>query len=842
MDGCLRIHACASGLNAFCEYGIAADFQPTASDWSMMQARLSELENRLANSPRATEQHILSPISGPLLEQGSTPGATFCDSIDTHSIESNSINSSSRSIGFTPAYSTVEHPGLASETRFPASMFLDVDCYVWSHARLPVPSGFIPAPVLALLSQGNVVLDVSQSYFATIHTWFPMISKKRMDMGLPVQNAGPDLAMLFLGMKLVTTPAIDITDSSLYDTAKSFLASLESNGVVSLLCLQAMILVALYEYSHAIHPAAWMTIGSCARYSDILGITPGDYSPLGQVTTWTEAEERRRVWWSIYILDKLVSLGSRKRCLLPDVQPPCKLPVDDDAWDRGEVNVAVSHSTSISYQIQQSAFARLCQASMYLARAIIYAQDKSTMTSSRIEEIMSLAGELSAFATVVDNESAALGPERRLTLLSPQCVARSALFVALDRFTCPEKISAEPGYIESPGDKTQNEIELQRQSMRIIEQASEQLHSLGMELLPAFTIKGISSISKVSPFILDSIYAGAATFHWLLGEGGNEVYRTASADLDMLLDTMSSRWRLGRTMSVRRSTIIPNKPTLTEKNLPDQSGKVFLITGASGGLGKELASILYQKNGKIYMAARSQSKTGQIIRDIQAAHPNSTGNMIFLPLVVDDLTAIKASAQEFLSQESRLDVLYNNAGVMVPPQGSKTVQGYELQIGVNNLAPFLFTRFLHPILAATAQIAPKNSVRVIWVSSNAADGAPTPAIDFTNMDYYKEEGIWPKTAGEGIISIALNPGNFVTNLQQNMPRMQLAIFKLIAHAPRNGAYTQLLASHSPTITEKENGCWASPFGKVEPCRKDLLDPDLGKKYWEWTEEQVDKYK
>ncbi|EWG55717.1 hypothetical protein FVEG_17582 [Fusarium verticillioides 7600] len=108
-----------------CEYGIATDSQPTASDWSMMQARLTELENRLANSPRATEQHILSPpISGPLLEQGSTPGATFCDSIVTHSIESNSIISLSQSIDLTPAYSTVEYSGSALQTRFPASMFL----------------------------------------------------------------------------------------------------------------------------------------------------------------------------------------------------------------------------------------------------------------------------------------------------------------------------------------------------------------------------------------------------------------------------------------------------------------------------------------------------------------------------------------------------------------------------------------------------------------------------------------------------------------------------------------------------------------------------------------------
>ncbi|KAF5649350.1 fungal specific transcription factor factor [Fusarium sp. NRRL 52700] len=533
-----------------CEYGITTEFQPSASDWNMMQARLSELENRLANSLRATDQHILSPISGPasgsLLEQESTPGAIFCD-IDTHSIGSNSVNSWSQPTGFTPLYSTAECSDSTSVTRFPASMFLDIDCYVWSHAKLPIPSGAIPAPVLALLSQGNVVLDVSQNYFATIHTWFPMISKKRMDMGLPVQNAGPDLAMLFLGMKLATTPSVDITDSTLYDTAKSFLASLERNGVVSLLCLQAMILVALYEYSHAIYPAAWMTIGSCARYADILGITPGDYSPLGQVTTWTEVEERRRVWWTIYILDKLVTLGSRKRCLLTDVYTQCKLPVDDEAWDRGEVNVAVSHSTSISHQLQQSPFARLCQASMYLGRAITYARDNSAMTTSRAEDIMSLADELSNFGATVDNETTALGPDKSVVLLAPRCIARSALFVALDRFTCPEKIIAEPGYVDSPGDKTQDEIELQRQSMHIIEQVSEQLHTLAMDLLPAFRTKGISSLSKVSPFMLDSIYASAATFHWLLGEGGNEVYRTAAADLDSFLDTVSSRWRLGST-------------------------------------------------------------------------------------------------------------------------------------------------------------------------------------------------------------------------------------------------------------------------------------------------------
>ncbi|KAL2858456.1 hypothetical protein BJY01DRAFT_150 [Aspergillus pseudoustus] len=310
---------------------------------------------------------------------------------------------------------------------------------------------------------------------------------------------------------------------------------------------------------------------------------------------------------------------------------------------------------------------------------------------------------------------------------------------------------------------------------------------------------------------------------------------------------------------MRRSTFFPHKPVLTEQNLPDQHGKVFLVTGGSGGLGKELINILYSHNAKIYVAARSEAKTREVIREIQRAHPSSRGELIFLRLQLDDLTTIKQSAGEFLTKETRLDVLWNNAGVMVPPQGSKSVQGYELQIGTNNLGHFLFTQFLRPVLVATAKTAPKNSVRVVWVSSSAADGAPRPAIDFSNMDYHVEEGIWSKysrskagnvlhsaefarrTAGEGIISVALNPGNFVTNLQQNMPRMQLAMFRLISHEPIHGAYTELFAGLHPSITEKNNGGWVSPFGKIEPARKDLLDPELGRKYWEWSETQVKPY-
>lgn len=105
----------------------------------------------------------------------------------------------------------------------------------------------------------------------------PIISKKRLELGISLQNSGPDLALLFLTMRLniSTLPTESIRGNSLYSTAKSFLATLEAGGVVTLVYLQAMVLVATYEYSHSIYPAAWMTVGACARLAELLGLSSG---------------------------------------------------------------------------------------------------------------------------------------------------------------------------------------------------------------------------------------------------------------------------------------------------------------------------------------------------------------------------------------------------------------------------------------------------------------------------------------------------------------------------------------------------------------------------------------
>lgn len=171
--------------------------------------------------------------------------------------------------------------------------------------------------------------------------------------------------------------------------------------------------------------------------------------------------------------------------------------------------------------------------------------------------------------------------------------------------------------------------------------------------------------------------------------------------------------------------------------------KVFIVTGGNIGVGYNVISMLYSKNGKIYMGARSKEKAENAISSIKAKHPDSRGQIIHLPLDLADLTTIKSSADKFLAQETRLDWLCNNAGVMYPPHGSKSAQGYELQLATNVLGPFLFTKLLMPILKKTAETAPKGSVRVSWASSLGMELTKQGGVQF------EDDGIIPKDYGGG---------------------------------------------------------------------------------------------
>ena len=128
---------------------------------------------------------------------------------------------------------------------------------------------------------------------------------------------------------------------------------------------------------------------------------------------------------------------------------------------------------------------------------------------------------------------------------------------------------------------------------------------------------------------------------------------------------------------------------------------------------------------------------------------------------------------------------------MIPPQGSKTKQGYELQLGTNCVAPFLFTKFLTPLLIQTAKTAPKDSVRVVWTSSNGAEVfTPKNGVVMENLDYKEEKGAWHKYGvskagnifhasefarrfgGEGIVSV-VSIYSFIDGL-----KLDLRVFSL----------------------------------------------------------------
>jgi retinol dehydrogenase-12 len=163
-----------------------------------------------------------------------------------------------------------------------------------------------------------------------------------------------------------------------------------------------------------------------------------------------------------------------------------------------------------------------------------------------------------------------------------------------------------------------------------------------------------------------------------------------------------------------------------------------MITGGYSGVGLELATILYGKNAVVYIVGRSKAKAELAMKHIRDSFPLSTGRLEYIFLDLNDLKTINPAVDEFKSQEKRLDVLWNNAGVMVPPQGSKTLQGHEMQLGANCIAHFLLTKLLYPILVHTAACTLPNSVRVCWTGSLVAElSTPKGVINFEDINFEK---------------------------------------------------------------------------------------------------------
>jgi hypothetical protein len=243
-------------------------------------------------------------------------------------------------------------------------LFLDPGLLQYGQVDIAPAASTVPAHILQLIGDVDEIHSTAARFFQHIHQWMPLISKKRfyeVYLRSPVQSR-PDVAVLLLCLRLITTlPPSNSRNprTALYYTAKHYHVDIESSGDLSIAVLQAGVLVSLYELGHAIYPATFMSIGACARYAYALGINPSGNPSTRRVTTLVEVEERRRVWWAIVILDRLVltptmssssvssqphtdrlprfvSIGNPGRRLATD-DPKLDdlLPANDIAWDEG---------------------------------------------------------------------------------------------------------------------------------------------------------------------------------------------------------------------------------------------------------------------------------------------------------------------------------------------------------------------------------------------------------------------------------------------------------------------------------------------------------------------------
>jgi NAD(P)-dependent dehydrogenase (short-subunit alcohol dehydrogenase family) len=291
----------------------------------------------------------------------------------------------------------------------------------------------------------------------------------------------------------------------------------------------------------------------------------------------------------------------------------------------------------------------------------------------------------------------------------------------------------------------------------------------------------------------------------------------------------------------------------TPDQIPDQSGRTVLVTGANSGLGLVTARELARARATVLITARTDEKNRSAEAEIRERVPDAR----LEPLVLDlaDLGSVRELAAAVTSSHDRLDVLVNNAGVMMAPR-SKTVDGFELHFGTNHLGHFALTGLLLDHIGGA-------DPRVVTVSS--LEHRPG-RIDFDDLGW--EHGYDPRAAyqrsklanalfgieldrrlraaGSPVKSLLAHPGYSATNLQVSGPtglvKQVLRLGNaLLAQSADDGAIPQLYAATAPGV---ESGEFIGPDGFGEyrgkhPRRVDATDrahdEELARRLWEVSE-------
>lgn len=251
----------------------------------------------------------------------------------------------------------------------------------------------------------------------------------------------------------------------------------------------------------------------------------------------------------------------------------------------------------------------------------------------------------------------------------------------------------------------------------------------------------------------------------------------------------------------------------TERDVPDQSGRVAIVTGSNTGLGYDNARALAARGAKVVMAVRDTAKGETAAARIRQLHPGSEVTVQKLDL--GSLASVREAAAEIAAAHPRIDLLINNAGVMYPPK-SNTSDGFELQFGTNHLGHFALTGLL------LKNLLPVANSRVVVVASIAHN--IKAKIDFDDLQWDKRS--YDKVASYGqsklanlmfaydlqrrlaaanakTIAVAAHPGVAATELSRHIPGYQLPgvawLFGKLLNTSEMGALATLRAATDPSV-------------------------------------------
>lgn len=287
----------------------------------------------------------------------------------------------------------------------------------------------------------------------------------------------------------------------------------------------------------------------------------------------------------------------------------------------------------------------------------------------------------------------------------------------------------------------------------------------------------------------------------------------------------------------------------TFDDIPDQTGRTAIVTGANTGIGLETARMLALRGADVILACRNLAKGQDALARISGEQP--TGRVSLAALDLGDLASVQAFAEQFIASHTRLDLLINNAGVMVPPL-SRTAQGFELQIGTNHLGHFALTGRLLPLLqrtpnarvvvvASTAQAFGKIDLEDLnWERRPYSDFRAYGQSKLANMMFALELHRRLAAVGSPLRVTAAHPGWTATDLQRTAGLARL-LNPLFAMKPPAGALPTLRAATDPAAP---SGSYWGPAGLFElsgppkpaRIRRPARDPAIAARLWTLSEQ------